>query len=100
MRNLLCTTVGVFVVVSSVSADVAIDQWISNSVFHHKRVGLPDQDQKRDDLPNNGSCYCVPTSQMNLFMYIANHGYAALDPGPGSWGGAGTYDAVTQFISD
>lgn len=81
-------------------ADVSINFYNSASSFHTKRVGIPDQDQKRVGLPNNGACHCVPTSIMNLFMYAANHGYPVVPPGSGSWGGYDTYYDVTDHIDD
>ncbi|MFO0829397.1 MAG: hypothetical protein U0572_14765 [Phycisphaerales bacterium] len=81
-------------------ANVTINTWSDANHFHHKRVGIPDQDQKRVGLPNSGSCYCVPTSHMNMLMYIANHGYPAVVPGPGDYSGYDTYYAVTGLLED
>ncbi len=38
------------------------------------RDGIPDFDQQRFNVPNNGLNYCVPTSGCNLLAYIAAHG--------------------------
>ncbi len=54
---------------------------------------VPDFDQLKSGgfvgpvfgLPNDGKMYCVPTSAVNLYAYIANHGYPKFDPGPGNW---------------
>ena len=46
---------------------------------------MPDIDQRRDELPNNGSMYCVPTATMNLMAYFATHGLSGLEPGIANW---------------
>jgi hypothetical protein len=75
-----------------------VNQWNSSTSFHHTRVGVPDQDQKRVGLPNSGACYCAPTSYVNMMIYIANHGYAQVEPGPGSYSGYENYYAVTDLL--
>jgi len=37
-------------------------------------LGMPDFDQRRDELPGNGSMYCAPTSVYNIFNFFALHG--------------------------
>jgi len=68
---------------SELLADVAINDYVSNVIFHHRRVGVPDYDQRRDEVAGDGNCFCAPTSMMNLLGYVGNHGYAAVEPGPG-----------------
>ena len=85
---------------SGAGANVSVSQWSGPTDFHHKRVGIPDQDQKRVGLPNSGSCYCVPTSMMNVLMYVANHGYSDVVPGPGNYSGYDTYYDVTALLED
>jgi hypothetical protein len=36
--------------------------------------GVPDFDQRRHGLPENGGAYCMPTSTMDLLFYLANRG--------------------------
>jgi hypothetical protein len=62
------------------------------------RYGVPDFDQKRNALPNNGSYYCVPTSFTNLRGYIANHGYGSIMGGGGNWQSSANYNYVTARI--
>ena len=62
--------VAVALVTGSAAANVTVNTWSDNTHFHHKRIQVPDQDQKRDGLPNDGRCYCVPTSHLNMLMYI------------------------------
>lgn len=81
-----------------VGANVTVNEWTGPNNFHHRRTGMPDQDQRRDGLPNFGSCYCVPTSHLNMLMYIANHGHPDVPPGPGNWSGPETYDNVTEML--
>ncbi|MBV6457611.1 MAG: hypothetical protein HONBIEJF_00726 [Fimbriimonadaceae bacterium] len=59
-----------------------------------KRTGMPDYDQKRTTLPNDGRMYCVPTSSVNLLRYMAWHGMPNQDKSYGA-----TYSQVTSFIS-
>jgi len=87
-------------IAASARANVVINVWTGPTSFHHKRIGVPDQDQKRVSLPNSGSCYCVPTSMMNLLMYVSNHGYPQVVPGPGSYSGYDTYYPVTFLLED
>jgi len=86
--------------IGSAGANVSVSQWNGPTDFHHKRTGIPDQDQKRVGLPNSGSCYCVPTSMMNLLMYVSNHGYPQVMPGPGNYAGYDTYYEVTNLLED
>lgn len=47
------------------------------------RPGVPDFDQKRDGLGNDGKNHCVPTSWTNWLAYYQNNGYAGLMGMPG-----------------
>jgi len=40
--------------------------------------GIPDFDQKRTTLPNDGKMYCVPTSFINLVHFMGTHGIPGL----------------------
>ncbi len=62
------------------------------------RYGVPDFDQRRDDLGGNGSNHCVPTSFTNLRGYIANHGYGSIMSGPRNWQSQSNYNYVTARI--
>ncbi|RYG45184.1 hypothetical protein EON79_13235 [bacterium] len=55
---------------------------------------LPDYDQKRNALPSNGGMYCVPTSYVDMFRYMAAQGFSNLDKGFN-----GSYSSITSFIS-
>ncbi|MDZ4829083.1 MAG: hypothetical protein SGJ09_02660 [Phycisphaerae bacterium] len=79
-------------------ANVSVSQWTSATNFQHKRVGMPDMDQRRAGLPNDGNCYCAPTSFVNLAIYIANHGYPQVEPGPGNYIGYDHYADVTNLL--
>lgn len=80
------------------AGNVTVNQWNSPTSFHHTRVGVPDQDQKRVGLPNSGACYCVPTSYVNMMIYIANHGYAQVEPGPGVYSTYEHYYDITNLL--
>ncbi|RYG36987.1 hypothetical protein EON81_08065 [bacterium] len=54
---------------------------------------LPDYDQKREALPNDGKYYCVPTSYVDMFRYMAAQGFSNLDKGFN-----GSYSSITSFI--
>lgn len=38
------------------------------------RIGVPDIDQRWDDIPNDGKYYCAPTSNYNIMRYMDAHG--------------------------
>ena len=49
-------------------------------------LGIPDLDQKRQELPGDGKMYCAPTSAYNLLEFMGTHGIPKLrntdlDPG-------------------
>ncbi|MBL9118639.1 MAG: hypothetical protein JNL80_01845 [Phycisphaerae bacterium] len=79
-------------------ANVTVNQWTSATSFHHARIGVPDQDQKRVGLPNSGGCYCAPTSYVNMMIYITNYGYPQVQPGPGVYTGYEHYYDVTDLL--
>ena len=62
------------------------------------RLDMPDFDQRRSALPNNGSMYCVPTATANALAYISNHGYPSIFGGPRDWASQDQYAYVTQQI--
>jgi len=61
--------------------------------------GVPDFDQRRTALPNNGSMYCVPTSAVNLMAYVSNHGVPSAMSGPRSWQSQSNYSFVNGRLS-
>lgn len=85
---------------SLATANVTVNQWNSSTSFHHKRIGVPDQDQKRVGLPNAGACYCAPTSYVNMMIYIANYGYPQVEPGPGVYSDYTNYYNVTDLLEE
>ena len=60
---------------------------------YYQRSGMPDFDQKRSGLPNTGNYYCVPTSYVDMYMYMASHGMPGMDGGYSS-----SYSDITAFI--
>jgi subtilisin-like proprotein convertase family protein len=53
--------------------------------YSYAICNVPDIDQQRLGLINDGKLFCVPTSAMNWMAYIASHGVPELLPGPGDW---------------
>src|SRR6185436_11771410 len=49
-------------------------------------------------LDCDGSIHCVPTCATNLVMYVANHGFPSVAPGPGYWEGNSNYALATSTI--
>lgn len=47
-------------------------------------VGIPDFDQRRDVLPNNGAMYCGPTATYNNVFFMGTHGFPQLLTMPGT----------------
>lgn len=61
--------------------------------------GVPDFDQRRNSLPNDGGMYCVPTSAVNLMGYIANHGVPGTLSGPRNWQSQANYGFVSGRLT-
>jgi hypothetical protein len=62
------------------------------------RIDMPDFDQQRATLPNDGLMYCSPTATANALAYLSNHGYPDLFDGPRHWQSQ-THDAdVSDFL--
>ena len=68
---------------------------LATMTYHFAVCDAPDLDQIRAEvppffpgLPNSGTNYCVPTSTMNWFVFLANRLTPALNvaPGPGYYG--------------
>ncbi|MFI4881909.1 MAG: hypothetical protein ACIAQU_04925, partial [Phycisphaerales bacterium JB064] len=64
------------------TAGLATSAWAQCDV---SRVGMPDLDQRRHTLPNEGNAYCVPTATVNALAYLSNHGLPTLLDGPRDW---------------
>ncbi|HMN95598.1 MAG TPA: hypothetical protein PKC43_05170 [Phycisphaerales bacterium] len=79
------------------SANITI-AYTNASNYTYKVTKVPDFDQRRTGLANNGNNHCVPTSAVNWMAYIANHGYPNLAPGQGWWQQASLYNAATTSI--
>jgi len=69
------------------------DSWWYFDITH-----VPDFDQKRTALPNDGRTYCVPTSAINWMAYFANHGRPSINPGEGNWQLQALYDDASSAI--
>ena len=63
---------------------------------------MPDFDQWRRGLLDDGRCHCGPTNAANLLAFIGLHGAPHVAPflPETAWNEPGTYDAVTDFIHD
>ncbi len=62
------------------------------------RLGMPDFDQRRSVLPNDGRMYCVPTATANALAYITNHGYPGVLDGPRDWQSQTHYDDISDLL--
>lgn len=86
-------------------ADVITAVWNGNTSFSYEITHMPDLDQRRMPvpgifgLPNNGAMYCAPTGSMNMMMYIGNHGFPAVLPGPGNWQSNNLYNAASLNLA-
>ncbi|MHC4992004.1 MAG: hypothetical protein ACYTGC_13610, partial [Planctomycetota bacterium] len=82
-------------------ATVRADQttWYDSPLMHGFNVThVPDLDQRRAALANNGACYCVPTASIDWMAYLANHGWTEIGPGPQVWTDPTTYGVATFAI--
>jgi hypothetical protein len=76
----------------------------------HYDVAIPgmldfDQIRSKDEpdtpgLPNDGLNYCVPTSAMDLFAFLANNGYPDLAPHEGNWSDETDLDAYYEITDN
>lgn len=62
-----------------------IASYSSGTQYTVEWTQMPDFDQVRTGLPNNGKMYCVPTAAVNIMAYIARHGYPSISPGSHSY---------------
>ncbi|MEO1277522.1 MAG: GC-type dockerin domain-anchored protein [Planctomycetota bacterium] len=63
------------------------------------RFGMPDFDQRRSGLLNEGGSYCVPTATASALAYISNHGYPDVLGGPRDWQSQTHYDEITGVLA-
>jgi len=92
------TTLAAAALGGSAASDVVNSYYGNSSNFNYRVLHMPDLDQKRTTLPNNGSNHCAPTSAINLFAYAANHGFP-IGPGSGNWQSQSKYSQATSNIS-
>ena len=81
------------------SADVVRHFYLNSTVYDYKITQVPDLDQRRTTLGEDGSMYCVPTAALNIFGYAANHGFPDVNPGPANWQLQSNYVAATLWIN-
>jgi hypothetical protein len=62
------------------------------------QYGMPDFDQRRELLNNDGSVHCVPTSISNILGYFATNGYPPVFPGVNKTYGQEDYAQITTNI--
>ncbi|GGW69795.1 hypothetical protein [Streptomyces xantholiticus] len=51
---------------------------ITSSTWSYRACQVPDIDQRRAGLPNNGNMYCLPTSTLNVLFWLDKRGYPNL----------------------
>ena len=78
----------------SAQADITQAAYSSNTQFIYNIIHVPDFDQRRAGLFNDGRFYCVPTSFLNWAAYISAHGNPSLAPGP-DWYLSSNYNSIT-----
>jgi hypothetical protein len=86
-RSILTTLVTgpALIFTAASSADVTIANYVNDNAFNYQITHMPDLDQRRQGLDNNGGCHCVPAAVMNLLAYAANHGFGEIPPSPHYW---------------
>ncbi|MDP1660878.1 MAG: hypothetical protein Q8L55_03090, partial [Phycisphaerales bacterium] len=62
------------------------------------RWTVPDFDQRRSGLANNGNMHCVPTSHANMLAYISDHGFPPVFPNVTNSYWASEYGDITNNI--
>ena len=88
----------VVLLVARAAADVEA-AYLDQTTWTFTVTHVPDFDQKRTALPNDGKMYCVPTSALNWMAYFANHGRPSLAPGPGWWQLQSKYPQATANLA-
>ena len=83
---------------TAIVADFDISRYSSGSSYELLMSNMPDFDQQRTGLANDGGMHCVPTANANLFAYAANHGFPGLAPGQSNWQSNSNHAAGTNFI--
>ncbi len=71
--------------VTTAHSDIIAASYSSSTSFDYHVLHMADIDQRRPTLGENGGYYCVPSSTLNTMIFLANHGYPDLAPGPGNW---------------
>lgn len=101
LRFVVAGAAGLCVSVGNAGADVEYAFYVNSGIWGFDFSHMPDLDQVRDGLPGDGGMYCVPTASMNLFAYVANHGFPAVFPGPGCWQASSgpAYDEMTDNLA-
>jgi hypothetical protein len=101
-----CVITLAIILAPGVRGDILIAQHAGEQQFANEVTHMPDFDQKRLDVPGvvvgfpeAGGMYCVPTATVNLFAYIANHGFPEVAPGPGNWRSDALYNAAGSYIT-
>ncbi|MEO0632028.1 MAG: hypothetical protein AAFY46_15085, partial [Planctomycetota bacterium] len=79
---------------SAATADIRAASFSGFTQFVYEVGPVPDIDQRRSGLGENGRNFCVPTSFLNWSAYIAWHGNPGIAPGP-DWYSPSVYDTIT-----
>ncbi len=85
--------------VASAKADITQSTYINGNNYNYRVKYMPDFDQRRFGLGNEGNNHCVPASSLNVLAYVANHGYPFIAPGPGNWQSPTLYSTATAQIN-
>ncbi len=79
-------------------AQVVASAWNGPGSFTYDIHSMPDLDQRRAGLDNDGNMHCVPTAVMNLLAYSANRHAPDMPPYPGVWIGVPGHGNMTGWI--
>ena len=87
----------------TISADIVFNNFVDDDHFIYVAYDMADFDQQRlNDLPNNGVCYCGPTAAGDLLAYVSTHGYPEYEPGVPflfDWESNFNYDQATSLLA-
>ena len=84
IRSTSVVGIGALLLATAAVGNVTIN-YSSGSQYTYKVSQVPDFDQRRSGVANNGSMYCAPTSALNWAAYLSGHGYNFVSPGWGNW---------------
>ena len=84
------------------SAQLSNVEYQDRENYRFQVLGMPDFDQRRQTLPNRGTCFCGPTAAANVIGTLTANGFPELDPGEPEgtgWHDAENYTTISNYLN-